>query len=811
MSGIEVVLRRFSDRGEDPEGVVTAYREIPPRPARMAEWPAEVPRRLREALGSRGIAAPYSHQAEAMRHVLAGRHVVVETPTASGKTLCYNVPVVGRILEDPAARALYLFPTKALSQDQMSELQELVDALGEPIKTFTYDGDTPDDARRAIRAQGHVVVTNPDMLHQGILPHHAKWAKLFQNLRHVVIDELHTYRGVFGSHVANVIRRLKRVCRFHGSNPIFVLCSATIANPRELAERLIEERVEHVNDNGAPSGARTFVMVNPPLVNRELGIRKSCVATARRIASDFLRREVSTIVFATSRLNVEVLTRYLKEDHDRGPAPDGRIRSYRGGYLPNTRREIERGLREGKVKGVVSTNALELGIDIGSLDACVIAGYPGSIASVWQQSGRAGRKSARAAAVFVARSDPIDQFLVTHPEYFFGTPPEHGRINPDNLLILVAHVKCAAFEIPFTAGERFGGEDLGEILRYLEDEKILKRVGDRWHWTREVYPADAVNLRSAVNENFVIMDETDRNRVIAEVDYSSAPSTVYPEAIYLCESEIYHVRRLDYDQRRAYVRKVATDYFTEAITNTSVRVMDVFEGRAQTTAPVEHGEVHVAWRVSGFKKIKFHTRENVGFGNVNLPDQEMHTTAYWYQVPGAALAGRFTRADVLDGAMGAAHLFHHLAPLLLLCDVRDLARCVGDRSANWFAPAERETRPGWDRGVVRDGSGGEVALDALESFDPVIFLYDSVPGGIGLSAQLYDAHDLLVERAIDRLEACPCERGCPSCVGPINESGRRSKEVARAILVELRRGRAAGVPAAAEPVRPAPAGGPGGG
>jgi len=800
---VQSVLRRFTRRDPDPAGVVTAIRETPARPARFGEWPAEVPIRLVEALRSRGIAAPWSHQAAAIGHVLAGRNVVVETPTASGKTLCYNVPVVARILRDPGARALYMFPTKALAQDQMNELQQLVDALGEPIKTFTYDGDTPDDARRAIRAQGHVVVTNPDMLHQGILPHHAKWAKLFQNLRYVVIDELHTYRGIFGSHVCNLVRRLKRVCRFHGSNPVFITCSATIANPRELAEKLIEAPVEHVNDNGAPSGGKTFVLVNPPIVNRELGIRRSCLATARRIASDFLRADVSTIVFATSRLNVEVLTRYLKEDHERGPVPEGRIRSYRGGYLPNTRREIERGLRDGHIRGVVSTNALELGIDIGSLDACVIAGYPGSIASVWQQAGRAGRCSDSSAAVFVARSEPIDQFLVTHPEYFFGKSPEHGLINPDNLLVLVAHVKCAAFEMPFEKGERFGGEDLGELLRYLEEEKILKRVGDRWHWTREVYPADGVDLRSAGNENFVIMDETDANRVIAEVNYESAPSTIHEEAIYLCESQVYHVRKLDYEQRRAYVKKVETDYFTEAITNTSVRVLDVFEGRrAEAAVPVEHGEVHVAWRVSGFKKLKFHTRENVGFGDVNLPDQKMNTTAYWFQLPLALLHGEgrtWTRADLLDGAMGVAYLLHHIAPLILLCDVRDLARCVGDRSAEWFAPADRESRAGFGRSTVVDGSGAEVALEALERFDPVVFLYDKVPGGIGLSTQLYDSHDFLIARATELLESCSCAHGCPSCVGPINESGARSKEIARELLDAM----LASVAASAPPTAPA--------
>lgn len=777
-SPVEDVVEKLAEEWKR-RGTLAALKRIPAREARHADWPEATPAALREAFAKRGIVRPYSHQAEAAGLAMAGKDVVVVTPTASGKTLCYNLPVLKAILEAPASRALYLFPTKALSQDQLAELDEVIAGTGAPIKAHTFDGDTPDDARRAVRASGQIVVTNPDMLHQGILPHHTKWAKLFQNLKYVVVDELHTYRGVFGSHLANVFRRLRRICRFHGSNPVFVLCSATIANPRDLAEKLIERPVALVDRNGAPAGEKAFMIYNPPVVNAELGIRASYVTSARRIAEEFLRAEVQTIVFATSRLNTEVLTKYLKERFERMPKDAGLIRAYRGGLLPNTRREIERELREGTIRGVVSTNALELGIDVGTLDACVIAGYPGTVASVWQQAGRAGRRQGLSAAVFVARSEPIDQFLAANPEYFFGRPPEHGLVNPDNLSILVEHLKCAAFELPIADGEAFGKEDVKEILAVLGERKILNHAAGQWHWASQVYPADTVPLRSVNNENFVIMDESRQNRVIAEVDFSSAPSTVYPEAIYLCESVPYHVTHLDYAQHRAYVKPVDVDYYTEAITNTSVRVLDIFDHSPVPAATREHGEVHVAWRVSGFKKIKYATRENVGYGDVNLPDQEMQTTSYWLTFEPDVLKGLpFDRAELLDGACGLAYLLHHLAPFLLMCDRRDLQQCVGDTEAEWFAL--QQERIGRTRTVK--AREGDVPVEALASFRPTIFLYDNYPGGVGFSQALYDLHAPLMSRALRLLEACPCTAGCPSCVGPANEAGAKAKEVARALL-----------------------------
>ncbi|NPV84341.1 MAG: DEAD/DEAH box helicase, partial [Candidatus Aminicenantes bacterium] len=439
-----------------PYGSITTIKYLPPRPGSFNDYPPDVHPRLVEALKKKGFSSLYSHQSQAWQKIREGKNVVVVTPTASGKTLCYNLPVLDCILRDPSSRAIYLFPTKALSQDQRAELDETIELLGEEIKIYTYDGDTPQDARRAIRSQGHIIITNPDMLHSGILPHHTKWIKLFENLKYIIIDELHNYRGVFGSHVANVIRRLKRIASFYGARPQFILSTATIANPRDMAQKMIEEPVELIDQNGAPAGEKYFVFYTPPVVNPHLGIRRSYINEARRIATIFLKEQLQTIVFAQSRLLTEVLVTYLKDDIEKSLKDEGLVRGYRGGYLPVRRREIEKGLREGKILGVVSTNALELGIDIGTLDVAVLAGYPGTIASTWQRAGRAGRKTGKSAAVLVASSAPLDQFIINHPDYFFSSPPEMALINPDNLSILVSHIQCAAFELPFEDGEKFG-------------------------------------------------------------------------------------------------------------------------------------------------------------------------------------------------------------------------------------------------------------------------------------------------------------------------------------------------------------------
>ncbi len=679
-----------AERPDTPDLHVTAVRRLPTVAAQYAPFPAGLDSRLTAALAARGISQLYTHQAEVIEHALAGRHAVVITPTASGKTLCYNAPVLNSILQDRSSRALYLFPTKALAQDQLAELQLMCETIagssGEEVGVFTYDGDTPQDARRTIRARAHIVLSNPDMVHSGILPHHPRWAKLFENLRYVIIDELHAYRGVFGSHLCNVLRRLQRICRHYGSHPTFLCSSATIANPRELAERLTEQPFELVDRSGAPRGEKFFVFVNPPVVNHQLGIRRSYLSETRRVASEFLKRNLQLIVFAQSRLSTEILTTYLKDDFEGVPGGPERVRGYRGGYLPNRRREIEKGLREGSVRAVVSTNALELGIDIGALDVSVMAGYPGTIAATWQRAGRAGRRSSRSAAVMVASSAPLDQFVVRHPSYFFDASPERALIDPDNLHILVDHIKCAAFELPFTGAEAFGRHDVQEILGLLAEQGLVHRAGEagdehaHWTWTNESYPADAVSLRSVSSDNFVVVDITGESRVIGETDFTSGPATLHPKAIYIVEGKLYQVERLDFVGRKAFVREIDCDYYTDAITYTRVTVLDTF-GVEQTAS---HGEVHVVSRVVGFKKIKFYTNENVGSGELDLPEQQMHTTSYWLTIPESVMGALpFASDDRRDGVVGLSFAMRQIAQLLLMCDRHDIGISIdgGDHEA----------------------------------------------------------------------------------------------------------------------------------
>jgi DEAD/DEAH box helicase domain-containing protein len=780
-AALERIGGRDVDRPDTPDLHVTAVRRLPASAAQLAPFPDALDARLKQALVSRGVEQLYTHQAEAIDHALAGRHVVVITPTASGKTLGYNAPVLHAILQDPSSRALYLFPTKALAQDQLAELQVMCETLAENIGVFTYDGDTPQDARRAIRSRAHLVLSNPDMLHSGILPHHPRWAKLFENLRYVIIDELHAYRGVFGSHLCNVLRRLRRICRHYGSDPVFLCSSATIANPRELAERLTEQAFELVDKSGAPRGEKYFVFVNPPVVNQQLGIRRSYLSETRRIASEFLKRNLQLIVFAQSRLSTEILTTYLKEDFEGIPGAPERIRGYRGGYLPNRRREIEKGLREGAVRAVVSTNALELGIDIGALDVAVLAGYPGTIAATWQRAGRAGRRTGRSAAVMVASSAPLDQFVVRNPSYFFDASPERALIDPDNLHILVDHIKCAAFELPFGATEAFGRHDVQEILRILAEQGLVHQPAEDapWTWTNESYPADAVSLRSVSSDNFVIVDTTNETRVIGETDFTSGPATLHPKAIYIVEGTLYQVERLDFEGRKAYVREIDCDYYTTAITYTKVTPIDTFaedsseeaRGFQPGVASVRsHGEVHVVSRVVGFKKIKFYTNENVGSGELDLPEQQMHTTSYWLTIP-ASVIGLLPYAsdDRRDGVVGLAFALRQVAQLLLMCDGHDIGISIsgfGIRDSG-FASHAQQTNP----------------ESQIQSPDGVrVFIYDNYPGGIGFSAPLFQMHDELLANTRKLIAECPCEKGCPGCVGPIGNTGPLAKSAALRIL-----------------------------
>jgi DEAD/DEAH box helicase domain-containing protein len=782
LARVREIVEQLAARDRSGE-VLTAVHHIPAREAQYAPMPEWVRAELAAVYAEKGVANLYTHQAAVANAVHAGRNAVVVTPTASGKTLCYNLPVLNAVLENPDTRALYLFPTKALAQDQLAELHDLSARLDNRFGVFTYDGDTPADARKAIRERGHIVLTNPDMLHTGILPHHTRWQRLFENLRYIVLDELHTYRGVFGSHLANVLRRLRRIARFYGSNPQFICSSATIANPGELATRLAETEFDVIDENGAPAGEKYFIFYNPPVVNRFLGIRRSYINETSRVAQEFLKHNLQTLVFANSRLQTEVLLTYLQQANPMPPGQPPAIRGYRGGYLPNERREIERGLREGRIRGVVSTNALELGIDVGSLDATVMAGYPGTIASTWQRAGRAGRRSGSSCAVMVASSAPLDQFIVQHPNYFFERSPEHAFVQPDNLEILINHLKCAAFELPIASTETYGGVDVPELCDQMAEAGFLHRTGEHWHWTQEAYPADTVSLRSVTSDNFIIVDTTRETEVLGEVDFSSALVFVHPKAIYLHQGQQYHVDALDFKERKAYVKRVDVDYYTDAIRYTQVRVLEraesdrILVSEADAHATRSHGDVLVRSQVIGFKKIKFFTNENIGDGKLELPENEMHTTAFWLTLERPLIDSLpFSVSDRQSGMFGLLHALESIATLLLMCDARDLGTAIGERPPSPGLEIEWDETPDLK---------SMTALAEKEFFEPNLYLYDAYPGGIGFSEPLYRAHALLLGKTRELIAACPCENGCPSCVGPVGEQAERAKEAALAILSHL--------------------------
>ena len=735
---------------------VTFWQHQPASEPRFGAFPQIMAPALQNALQERGIRKLYTHQAQAIEHILSGEHVAIVTPTASGKTLCYNIPIINQILTDPEARALYLFPTKALSQDQMHEIHELVTQMGVDLKVYTFDGDTPQSARKAIRSAGHIAVTNPDMLHQGILPHHTLWIKLFENLKYIVIDEIHHYRGVFGSHLANVLRRLHRIATFYGSSPQFICSSATIANPQELAENITGMPIKVIDDNGAPRGEKHFIFYNPPVVNAELGIRASSVRESRKIAQHFLTEGIQTIIFARSRTRVELLTKYLQEAVRGMKKLKGRITGYRGGYLPNERRAVEKGLRNGDILGVVSTNALELGIDIGELHACVMSGYPGTIASTWQQAGRAGRKTDTSIAVLCATSGPLDQFIVNHPQFFSERSPEAAIVDPDNLLIMMSHIKCAAFELPFVDGEKFGiGETAvdatRDILEYLQEKHILHHADGKWHWMAETYPAEAVSLRSASTENVVIIDRTADERVIGEIDFITAPLYVHQDAIYMHGTETYHVDRFDWQRKKAYVRHVDSDYYTDAQVKSTLKVLDIFKEEEIESGGKAFGEVSVTTVPTMFKKIKFRTHENVGWAPIELPELELQTDAYWWEFDaGTREKLQLSHDDLGDALKAVANVLGHVAPIFIMADPGDIIALPMVRS------------PFTDL--------------------PTIYIYERYPGGVGYSEKLFHAHQQIVSEAITLIENCACPAGCPSCVGPELEVGEKGKTSAIALL-----------------------------
>jgi len=810
---------------------VAAWHRFPARPGRYGAFPPSLDRRLVAMLRSRGIERLYSHQATAVAAALRGEQLAVVTPTASGKTLCYNLPVLHTLLNDPSSadRSIY------------------------PLHPATYDGDTPRAERPRIRRSARLLITNPDMLHTGILPHHTGWAEFFANLRYVVLDELHTYRGVFGSHVANVLRRLRRICQFHGSQPQFICSSATIANPQEHAERLLEAPVTLVDDDGSPKGEKHFILYNPPLVDRELGIRRSYLLEARSIAGRLLDDDVQTIVFARARLTVEVLLTYLRDWVAKGTgskeAAEAAVRGYRGGYLPLQRRGIERGLREGSVRGVVTTNALELGIDIGRLSAAVMVGYPGTIASAWQQAGRAGRRAETSLAVLVASASPLDQYLIAHPNYLFQRSPEQALIHPDNLVILLHHLRCAAFELPFAPEEGFGRfADAATLLDFLAEEGELHRSAEAYHWIGETYPAQEVSLRTAAPDRFVIMareDYADEPLVIGVVDRFSVPFLLYEGAVYLHEGQPYLVETLDWEGQRALVHSAQVDYYTDASTSAQVQVLDTRAEAQEGGVLKAHGDVLVKVKATGYRRVKRYTHENLGWGEINLPEQEMETTAYWLSLPketveklrlsglwisdrgnyGPNWAQQRDLARERDGyrcrhcnapeRSGRQHDVHHLSPLRKFGHpagrrdgYREANLLQGYREANLLqnlvtlcptchrqAEAGQRVRSGLaGLGYVLShvaslhlmcdpGDLGTIAEPLSASTRrPTITLYERVPGGLGFAERLFELHGTLLEAARELISECPCAYGCPACIGPVLDPEQEAKSLTLALI-----------------------------
>jgi len=725
------------------------------RKGEPVEFPPWLPERLVEALRAVGVDAPWSHQLRTWELLAAGRNAVVATPTASGKTLCYNAPVLERLLRDPGARALYVFPTKALARDQEAAIRDLARRAGVDARPVVYDGDTPPQVRRDARSAARILITNPDMLHVGILPHHASWASFFAGLAFVVVDELHQYRGVFGSHVANVLRRLRRVAEFHGADPRFAACSATIRNPRELAEALFEARFEPITDGGAPAGPRSFLAISPQVVDPARGIRCSAIETATRLTADLVREGIVSLLFSQTRQGVEVALRYLRERLEREGRDPERVRGYRGGYLPSLRREIEAALRGGEVDAVVATNALELGIDVGELDAVVLAGYPGTIAALRQRAGRAGRRRGASLAVLVARSTPLDQFLVREPAFLLESSPERALVQPDNVEILLSHLACAAFELPLRDGERFGGLDPGDTLAALEclaEEGRLSRSGGSYHYVHEVYPAGEVGLRDVDGETIVALDVAS-GEVLAEVDLRAARRELHEQAVYQHEGRAWVVEALDLEAGQARLRPAEPPYYTVPVSHVGLEILELREERALGSAggKVGAGDVRVTEEITAFKKIRFRTHESLGFGEVDLPPRSMETQAMWL-VP----ARGPQREELARGLEGLGIALAQVASLRLMCDPRDVATAV-------------------QQAPTPDGATGSAIA-------PALYLYDAHPGGVGLSERSFVDAEQIVADAARLVLGCPCDRGCPSCVGPAPEGDRGEvKRLAAAI------------------------------
>ena len=816
---------------------VTAWHVLPPRPGREAPWPSLLDARLRAVAQNAGVRALYAHQAAAIESVLRGHDVVVVTPTASGKSLVYVMLLLQVLLHDPHARGLLLYPTKALAQDQRQKLQGWLAALGLPDCTGVYDGDTPVSARGRIRRTARLLITNPDMLHHSILPHHTRWADFWRGLRYIVLDEVHAYRGIFGAHVANVLRRLRRVVAFYQGNGLssrgegggwehvrFISTSATVGNPGNVVERLTGRSPVVISENAAPQPPRTLIFYNPPLLDPATGLRRNVLLEARRIALHFLRHGVQTVVFVRSRRSVEVLLGYLRDAvQEIGVQPDA-IRGYRAGYLPSTRREIERGLREGRIALVVATNALELGVDIGTLGASILVGYPGSISATWQQVGRAGRSDEGGASVLIASSTPLDQYIVTHPDFVLNGTPEHVLLEPDNLHVLLAHMRCALFEQPFGRDEHFGAFGMtSELLQFLSEMGEARAAGSRYHWIGEGYPAEDISLRTAASDRVTIVVEAEGRRAsLGEVDRASAPRMVHPGAIYLHDARSYLVERVDWGAGVATVRPVDVDYYTVPAIDERLTVLNVWQEEAVKGTTRALGEVRVHTQVTGYRKVRWYTHEVLGREEVEVPAQELETTAYWLTFSSQVLdelrqrglwrsdaigdygpnwARQRQRALARDGyrcrRCGQPHTretplhVHHIRPFRTfgyIPGVNDAYR-EANRLDNLITLCPRCHRLAETSARLRTGFSGVayalatlaplfvmaapgdigqvVEAQATHTGMPTITLYDTVPGGVGLAERLYEVHVDLLQAAWERVRECDCEHGCPGCVGPV--------------------------------------------
>jgi len=754
MSRPESALLRLIEGLSRRDGQIVRVQTLPAREAHFGAPERPLPPEIGGRLEAAGVTRLYRHQAEALDRVRAGENVVVVTGTASGKTLCYNLPVLETVLADPQARALYLFPTKALAQDQLKGLRRFLppgkEEDGVRFVAGTYDGDTPADARRRLRDGANLLLTNPDMLHSGILANHPRWAEFFANLRYVVLDEIHVYRGIFGSHVANVLHRLRRVCRHHGADPLWICSSATIANPAELAGRLTAGlSFRTVDGDGSPRGTKHFVLWNPPRLGPVGMERRSANHDARELLVQLLRDGYQAIAFVKTRAMTEVLLRDCRERlREDGGGLGGKIRSYRAGYLAEERRKIEAALFDGELLAVISTSALELGIDVGSLDAALLVGYPGTIASTWQQAGRAGRRESESAAVLVGHNAPIDQYLMTNPEYFFGRTPENAVCDPGNAHLLLNHLRCAAFEIPIRREEEAAfGEQAPAILDLLQQHGHVREVKGRWFYTREDYPSAGVSLRNAGDNVYTILDTTaggeaarggegtggqGSTRVLGTIDELSAFWQVHPQAVYMHEGDTYFVDRLDLGEKAAYVHRADLDYYTQAVSDSHIEARDPDLTRRWREAGLSFGPCSVHHKVTMFKKIRFGGRDSLGFGQIDLPHTTLHTTALWLVPSAGALRKVIDHGRVpADGLQGIANVLLHTVSLHVMCDPLDLGTVI----------------------EMRNTQG------------PTLFLYDRYPGGLGYAQRAWHLIEEVMQAALSLIRGCACEEGCPSCVG----------------------------------------------